>query len=290
MTDLAPYQNLNAPGLRKIAEQILADIDEYCVKTYFEGHRNHLGASLIGKECAWYLWGVFRWLKAESHGGRMQRLFRRGHREEAQFIEMLRGIGFQIWEVADDGNQHRVKACGGHFGGSLDGIGRPPAKYRIGEPLLLEFKTQGTGKGFEYLLKHGVKLAKPDHYAQMSIYGRHYGFRNALYLAVNKNDDSLHIEIVELDWKEAEVNEKKADKIILSQFPPAKIAESPAYVGCMNCALKGQCHEGLPPEVNCRSCRNATPVIDSQWYCGVHRAVIPKEVIKAGCPNWDSII
>lgn len=90
--------DLNTPGIAKaIAENILIDIDEYAVEKYNDGHRSHLGASLIGHKCSAYLWFVFRWVKAEQFSGRMLRLFNRGHREEERFIEYLEGIGCKVW-------------------------------------------------------------------------------------------------------------------------------------------------------------------------------------------------
>ncbi len=287
MTDV----NLNAPGERKrIAREILDDIEAYAQATYDDGHRNHLGASVIGEDCTRKLWSTFRWLKHEVHIGRMQRLFQRGHLEEPRFIEYLRGIGFQVWEVAENGSQHRIKACSGHFGGSLDGINKPPVKYGLNEPLLCEFKTSGTGKGFEYLLEHGVKLGKPQHYDQMCIYGKHYGFRNALYMCVNKNDDTLHIEIVSLDWNRAVELEKKAEQIIFTPYAPAKISTSPAYIKCKSCHFKPICHEGETPEKNCRSCTSAVPVADGQWHCARFNNVIPQEFIPKGCAQWVTIL
>lgn len=91
----APVQlDITAPGVaRNLAGLIGADIDRYCVQTYDDGHRNHLGASLIGRECSRYLWYVFRWVYHKQFDGRMYRLFNRGHREEDRFCEWLRGIG-----------------------------------------------------------------------------------------------------------------------------------------------------------------------------------------------------
>ena len=165
--------DLSIAGTRQlIAKQILADIDDYCAEIYNDGHRNHLGASLIGDDCARKLYYSFRWAKHEKFSGRMQRLFNRGHREEERFVDWLRGIGFQVWEVTPEGNQHRIKAVQGHFGGSLDGVGVTPDKYKINEPLLLEFKTNGTGSAFTKLKEKGVAVAKPQHFAQMSVYGK----------------------------------------------------------------------------------------------------------------------
>ena len=291
MLPISPVVDLNAPGMRKkLARDILDDIEIFAQQTYDEGPRWHLGASLIGQECIRKLWATYRWLKHERFEGRMQRLFNRGHREEAQFIFLLRGIGFQVWEVSEDGSQHRVKACRGHFGGSLDGINRPPPKYGIGEPLLCEFKTNATGAGFNDLCKLGVKVAKPVHYAQMCVYGKAYGFRNALYMCINKNDDSLHIEIVELDWNHADAMQAKAERIISSPYAPAKISETPAFVKCTNCHLKGICHHGEAPEKNCRSCTYATPADDGEWHCNVFNGLIPRHFVPNGCENWKSII
>jgi hypothetical protein len=59
--------DLDSPGVAKaLAKRILDEIDEYCVRTYDGGHRSHLGASLIGRECKRYLWYVFRWCLHEK--------------------------------------------------------------------------------------------------------------------------------------------------------------------------------------------------------------------------------
>jgi len=283
---------LAAPGKRaELARTILADIDRYCEETYNDGHRRHLGASLIGNECSRYLWNVFRWLSAEQFSGRMLRLFQRGHLEEARFTEYLTGIGAQVVEFQPDadGNQnkgeqqYRIKAVMGHFGGSLDGQLMLPERYGILFGMLSEYKTKGTGAGFVKLCKEGVKLVHPQHYAQMSMYGRAYGYKYALYMCVNKNDDSLHVEVVELDWQLGEELERKAYDIITAQVPPAKIAETPAFHVCKRCHFSDICFSGGQVEKNCRSCVNARPVDNGEWYCSVFEDVIPSDFIKQGC-------
>lgn len=282
--------DLTVPGVRKhIAAQILADIDAYCVKAYDDGHRKHLGASLIGHDCARHLYYVFRWAKKEVFTGRMQRLFNRGHREEARFVEWLRGVGFEVWDVNEDGSQFRVKAVRGHYGGSLDGINKPPARYRIGEPMLCEFKTSGTGASFTKLKEQGVALAKPRHFAQMSTYGKFYGFRFALYLCINKNDDDLHIEIVELDWRLAEDLTAKAERVITAREPPPKLAENEAFFECKYCPFVGICHRGEAPERNCRSCQHSEAIDGGEWYCHVHNGVIPSDFITKTCDGYTAI-
>lgn len=284
--------DLSAPGERKaLARRIKDEIDEFCKTAYDDGPRSHLGASLIGHECARYLWYTFRWFNHVPPPGRMARLFNRGHREEARFLEWLRGIGFEVWDVAEDGNQHRIKAVRGHFGGSLDGICKPPARYNLSEPLLFlnEFKTNGTGKGFADLFDKGVAVVKPQHFAQMSTYGKFYGFKFALYLNINKNDDDLYVEVVELDWSLAEDNVRKAEDIILAQHAPARISMQETYFKCKGCDFAGICHRGEPPQVNCRSCKWAEPVEGAEWHCHVHNGVIPKDFIPKACPSYERI-
>lgn len=290
---------LAAPGKRaELARTILADIDAYCVDEYNGGHRNHLGASLIGHECSRYLWNVFRWLSAEDFSGRQLRLFQRGHLEEARFTEYLVGIGAQVVEFQPDadGNankgeqQFRIKAVMGHFGGSLDGQIMLPERYGIPFGMLSEYKTKGTGRGFVQLKEKGVKLTNPTHYAQMSMYGRAYGYRYALYMSVNKNDDDLHIEIVELDWTLGEELERKAYDIITAQIPPQKVAESPAYQQCKWCHFSDICFKGAAVEKNCRSCSNASAVDDGNWHCTVFNDVIPSDFIKQGCDKHTPIV
>jgi hypothetical protein len=55
--------------------------------------RPHLGASQIGNDCNRALWYSFRWAVWPHFDGRTLRLFDRGQREEAVFVEELRRIG-----------------------------------------------------------------------------------------------------------------------------------------------------------------------------------------------------
>lgn len=268
-----------------LANQLKADIDEFCRVHYDDGFRNHLGASMIGRECERELWYSYRWVQASPFDGRMQRLFNRGHREEERFILWLEGIGAQVWATTEDGNQIRVTGIGGHFGGSLDSTIVLPPQYLINEPVLGEFKTHND-KSFQKLKKEGVKRAKPDHFAQMSTYGRKRGMRYAIYMAINKNDDELYIEVVELDWGYGHDLERKAEAVITSQFPPPRVSESPADYRCKFCNFKAICHEGAPYVKNCRSCLYSTPTDDGQWGCHFHKAIIPANFIRLGCGNW----
>lgn len=271
------------------SKRILEEIDEYCVKTYDGGHRNHLGASLIGDDCKRRLWYILRWCQKEEFDGRKLRLFNRGHREEERFLEWLEGIGCNVLGVDIDGNQHRISDCLGHFGGSLDGKGFLPEKYDIKEQILFEFKTNKTGSEFDKLAKVGMIVAKPQHFAQMSTYGYKEGLNFCLYLNINKNDDTFYVELVKLDHNLGKQMIAKAEQIIFSQVAPERISENLTYFKCSYCHFKQICHFQKDPEKNCRSCINARPVEDAQWFCSHFNSVIPAEFIKTSCPEWVKI-
>ena len=304
---------LSAPGIAKqLSRRIKNDIDDYCIAEYDDGFRWHLGASLIGQECQRAAWYSFRWAahsrqaqdptpEGRAQYARMQRLFNRGHREEARFVEFLRGTGWQVFEFdtskppKENGEypQFRVSGFGGHFGGSLDGIGIPPERYGLpeGTAFLLEFKTNGTGAGFTKLLEKGVALSKEQHFAQMSTYGsdENYKLEYAVYQNICKNDDNLHVEVVKLDWKLGDQMRLRAERIISSQTPPPRLSDNPTFFKCKYCDFFSQCHENGPLVKNCRSCKFARPVDDGKWVCELVNQIIPRDFVKQGCSGWRTV-
>lgn len=237
-------------------------------------HRAHLGASLIGHDCSRRLWYTFRWVARERFNGRMLRLFNTGKREEARVGDELRGIGCEVH--MDDGNaQWRVSACGGHFGGSMDGavLGLPeaPKSWHV-----LEIKTH-SAKSFAELQKKGVREAKPQHYAQMQTYMHLAEVDRAVYYAVNKDTDDLHIERVHYDRGFAEQLVAKALRIISASEPPPRLSDEPAWFECRFCSFHSVCHGQALPEVNCRTCAHSTPRTDidgAVWACERGQAAI----------------
>jgi CRISPR/Cas system-associated exonuclease Cas4 (RecB family) len=230
-------------------------------------HRAHLGASLIGLACSRRLWYGFRWAARERFSGRVLRLFDTGKREESRVGDELRGIGCEVH--MDDGQaQWRVSACGGHFGGSMDGavLGLPeaPKSWHV-----LEIKTH-SAKSWADLAKKGVKEAKPQHFAQMQTYMHLAGVDRALYYAVNKDTDDLHIERVAYEKAFAEQLVDKAARVISASEPPPRLSEDPAWFECKFCPFHALCHGDALPEVNCRTCAHSTPDMQREggtWTC-----------------------
>lgn len=244
--------------------------------------REHLGASLIGHACDRHIWYSFRWAASPNYDGRMLRLFDRGKREEAVVAEELRAIGVEL-HVDENGKQIECRDESGHFGGSVDGIGRgfpeAPKSWAI-----LEVKTH-SAKSFTDLRKHGVAESKPQHYAQMQSYMGLLGLERALYLAVNKDNDELYTEWVHFDTDAFKAMQERARRIIDAKEPPAKLSEDPANWQCKMCPFFSLCHEQKVAEVSCRTCCHASPVDSGAWRCELHRAVRNKGQQREACES-----
>lgn len=70
--------------------------------------RQHLGASVIGKECARAIYYGWRWFTAKKFSGRMLRLFGTGFRYEKRFIAYLELIGVTVSEFDLDAPRERL--------------------------------------------------------------------------------------------------------------------------------------------------------------------------------------
>ena len=258
--------------LPKTSMTVQAIFDSYKKAGDAESQRGYLGASIIGHACSRYLWYNFRMCCQESFDGRMYRLFETGDKEERRFVSDLRQIAVQVHDVDENGRQFAVHAVGGHFSGHMDGcaLGIPeaPKTWHV-----LEFKTHNA-KSFAKLVKTGVKVAKPMHYAQMMVYMGLTGMTRALYLAKNKDTDDLYSERVRFDKEEYSALMERAENIIRSPTPPQRISTREDYFECSWCPAHKLCWgcpgPALPvPAINCRQCCHATPAMDgmAHWVC-----------------------
>lgn len=246
--------------------------------------RPHLGASQIGEDCERALWLSFRWASRARHTGRILRLFETGELEEKRLVANLRRIGVQVLDLDPaTGRQWHVDAFGGHFSGSMDavaiGVLEAPKTYH-----LVEFKTFNA-KSFKKLAERGVELVKPMHVAQMQVYMHLAGLERALYVAVCKDDDAIHVERLHYDRALATRLLDKAKRIIFAPRPPEKISLDPESLLCRWCQHLDVCQgrETLP-EKNCRTCLSSTPRDDGSWKCERWGEVLDLKAQKAGCP------
>ena len=237
--------------------------------------RPYLGISGIGANCLRSLWYGFR-LCSQSHiTSRLHRLFQRGHREEEIIREDLRRIG--IYHHSD---QKEVVAGRGHIKGHIDdlleNVPDAPKTTHLGE-----YKTHND-KSFKDLKNKGVKNSKPTHYAQMQCYMYLLNLKRALYIAVNKNDDSRYYERVRIDKDRAISLLDRAMSVISSEELPPRIG-NPAWFECKMCNHLLVCHYGTSPLANCRTCKYVEIHDEGKWRCSGHKLWLPFSLQKTGC-------
>jgi len=261
-----------------LATELIKAIDIVLEEEQESSFRWHLGASVIGKECAREIYYSYRWAKTIEFEGRMLRLFDRGHREEERFIGWLRAVGATVWDRTPDGKQLRVpSAVSGHFGGSKDGVALNIPGVEQPVYLLTEFKTHND-KSFKNLVKNGVEESKPAHFIQMQVYGGLSELPLALYLAINKNDDALHAELIPIVPEVLHNTVLRATTIITSNRPPQRISNSPSFYKCKFCDFSPVCHKKELPAVNCRTCNYSRPVENGDWYCSAFSFLLTKDI------------
>lgn len=243
--------------------------------SHSEVFRPHMGASTLGEKCDRKLWLSFRWAVRETFPGRILRVFRRGQNEEAQVVEDLRAIGCKVRSTGAE--QTRVD-FGSHVSGSIDGIitsGVPDAPKKAH---VLEIKTHSK-KSFEALALHGVEAAQPKHFAQVQAYMLGTGIDRALYVAVCKDDDRLHVERFKLDKERAERLVERGKRIATQDEIPPPLSTDASWYECKFCSAHDFCHGSrVTKEVNCRTCAHSTAEADSTWTCAKHGGhVIPTD-------------
>lgn len=284
-----------------LANKLSEAVREAVLKDRESEFRTHLGASVIGHSCARHVWYHFRWAATEEKLestedrddlARMIRLWARGDREESVFEALLTAAGMQLFTIdQESGEQFRISDFGGHFGGSLDGVGEGLPELP-GVWCLLEFKTHNN-KSFIKLKKEGVRFSKPQHFAQMQVYMSYRGLQVTLYCAVNKDTDELYFELVYADENVAISYKMRAENVINSPEPLDKVSQNRGWFECRYCEFNLVCWEEDLPLRNCRTCEFA--IIDTEdgvWRCGKKRKrkgkkpELSKEEQLKGCDKY----
>lgn len=283
LIDTLIYRDQGA-AFRKCLREVILDVDDAYRSEPEDKFRSHFGISMSGRECARELWYKWRWVEWCPVGGRMLRLFNRGHLEEARFVAMLRMCGFTVYQADDQMKQYRVSLYGGHYGSAIDGVvlGIPEMPD---VPVLAEMKTHNE-KSFKKLLESGVQESKPEHFAQMQQYCGHFNLSHALYCAVNKNTDELYFEIIEYQPEVDAFFKERSHRIIFSPEIPPRLSENAGFWKCKYCDHNQVCHYSKGVEKNCRTCQNAQPQPDGTWYCREKCVKLDKAAQLAGCADW----
>src|SRR5574343_324885 len=120
----------------------------------------------------------------------------------------------------------------------------------------------------------------------MQCYMNWAGLERAVYVAVCKDDDRLHLERIDADKEAARGLMERAQRIIEAPTPPEGISTDASCFGCKFCEHAGVCHGTAAPLPTCRSCSHATPEMDGAgtWTCARHSGkTLSVAEQKAGC-------
>lgn len=242
-----------------------------------------LRASEIGDECARKLWYRLNWAgKPKQFDGRMIRLFETGNREETRVIAELEAIGVEV----TDSQKAITPMLGGWLTGHIDGkASSVPGAEKT--HYLLEVKTHND-KSWQQWRKMGVRLAKPQHFAQMQIYMHQEGLQRGLYIAHNKDTDQIECQRIEYDPVTALALVAKAERILHDEHAPSRLSDKPDWFVCKMCEFYGICHQGEFARSHCRTClhsrgdvKHSAPAME----CGRdgHRLDVPAQ--RKGCQH-----
>jgi len=249
---------------------------------------SRIGASGIGGSCLreiWYSWRVY---DDKKFDGRMLRLFQTGHLQEDRILSDLKLAGYTVWDRDDNGEQPTFTDETGHFVAKLDGVikGVPGSEKT---PHDLEIKTHSL-KSFDDVVKKGVEVSKPLHYAQMQagMMLSDGSLKRALYVALCKNDERYHVERIREDLPAQDVIRKKVIKLVEATIPPVGISADGKSFECKWCDMKAVCLGEKEPIVTCRSCRfSVVGKTNGEWLCGNTGAVLTNSEQLKACESYE---
>lgn len=218
--------------------------------------RTYLGASRVGDDC-------LRKLGYEYHGipkdegrdfkGRTLRIFRRGHVNEDEMAGRLRLAGFELVTHKAGGGQIGFATCKdpetGHarFSGHIDGVvTKAPYEAGLATPALWENKCLGD-KGFNDLVKKGLRASKPVYFAQMQLYMAYLQLADnpGLFTAENANTGEIYAERVPFDAAAAQNASDKGVQVVTSGSPEElpRCAKVATDFRCKWCDYAARCWE-----------------------------------------------
>ncbi len=190
-----------------------------------------------------------------------------------------------------DPRQQSFTGYRGHYKGSIDSLlwnvpGLEKYGLSLRSKLLGEFKTHND-KSFKDLVSKGVRISKPDHFAQAQTYSDAEGCDAIIYGGVNKNTDELHLELLFNHPETVAWAEQRAKALIdNNRIPPRPKYASPYAHQCKMCDFRRICVLHEPAWKTCRMCTHSQPVDDGRWQCNKWGVLIPKEKEIDGCPSY----
>jgi hypothetical protein len=186
--------------------------------------RGYIGCSVIEHPCNKYIW--FSKHQGTTISFKQRRIFERGLMEEPRIIKLIKETG----EFSIINEQHFVSKY--PLEGHIDAI----IENKNGNKYILEIKTMNE-KNFKRLLKHKTAIAFPSYYAQCQCYMLLSDVHEAILLAVNKNTEEIHEEII--NFNEEYATCLLAKSITIQEDIPSGFSKK--QLECFYCGFKEKC-------------------------------------------------
>jgi len=208
-------------------------IKEFEKMTQVHKPRGYLGCSIIGHPCDRYIWISKYGDVSVTCSFQKERIFDRGRLEEERIFNLIRKMK-QIHLLS---MQEEMK--NGVLKGSCDAI----LKDGDGTFYILEIKTMHD-KAFKELKRGGLAKSNPLYWAQCHAYMKLSGYiRKTIFLAVNKNDESMYEELIDYDPDLGDALLEKANRINdLTQMPEGSKSLSRKPQECFRCHFHQFCY------------------------------------------------
>jgi len=210
--------------------------------------RDYLGASRIGEPCDRRLCYELMRVPVDAGAefpGRLLRVFEVGHRFEEMTIRWLRLAGFDLRTHKRNGEQFGFSTAEGRFRGHIDGVIVAGPEIGLEYPALFEHKALRSAS-WQTIVKKGLKAAKPVYWAQIQVYMAYLAIERTLFVALDKDSQALHFELVGFDPSEAQALSDKAVEILravsVGELLPRIAMAADTYL-CRFCPYARRCWE-----------------------------------------------
>jgi hypothetical protein len=210
--------------------------------------RPYMGISSLGDECRRRIWYKFKGAPAEPFDVRRVSIFETGDLWEERIVKRLRSSGFLVsdrrpedpdkqWAVFDE-VEPQIK-------GHLDAV---MAMDESGPVVLLEIKSMGS-KYYTRFKGSSLYTSHPDYYTQVQLYMLlsrscfDFSIADCVVVAVNKDTDEIHAEIIPLHEQHAKSHLDRARALLKYKTAPSRLSEDPCWWQCKGCQFRKHCFE-----------------------------------------------
>jgi hypothetical protein len=260
-------------------------------------HRPYLGMSEIGRSCTRALWYGFRWCSGKSFDAATLKRFADGHRGEdiqAARLRLVDGITLHATDPRTPGKQFGYRDIGGHFRGHMDGVIRgllqAPTRWHVWEhKQVAEKKQKALVKAIAEQGEKGALRAWDGVYYDQAVLYMHYADLDRHYLTCASAGGRHTVSTrTNADPERAAVLIGRAQLVINSPVPLAKVSDKPDGYSCRWCDHQEVCHRQAIPVPTCRTCSFSRPLLDGdgRWRCDRYGADIDAGAQRMGgqCP------